>query len=285
MSASRLPSGAFHGETTRHAALGDLLLVETRYAPGTRLAPHWHEQAYFCYLLGGTFEERSGSRSRACRAGSLIFHPAGETHADRFGERGGVCVNLEVGPALLKRLAAGGLSLPSEPVQPGGSARRLAGQMSLELQRAGAGADLVVEGLGLALVGEACRLAVARGPGAPPPWMNRALDLLHDRFREPLTLGVVAAELGIHAVHLARSFRRHQGVTVGEYVRSLRIEFACAALGGSRLTIAEIAHASGFADHAHFCRSFRSCLGMSPSRFRALQPPRAGRAVPPPTIL
>jgi AraC-like DNA-binding protein len=39
-------------------------------------------------------------------------------------------------------------------------------------------------------------------------------------------------------------------------------------VAGAR-TIAEIAHASGFADHAHFCRSFRAAKGTSPTRFRA----------------
>jgi AraC-like DNA-binding protein len=87
-----------------------------------------------------------------------------------------------------------------------------------------------------------------------------ALDLLHDRFREPLTLASVAADVDLHPVHLARAFRQYRGVAVGEYIRGLRIEFACRELMAGHRTVAEIAHASGFADHAHFCRSFRAAM-------------------------
>jgi len=42
-----------------------------------------------------------------------------------------------------------------------------------------------------------------------PCGLRRALELIHDRFFEPLTLSLVAEEVGIHPCNLARAFRRH----------------------------------------------------------------------------
>jgi hypothetical protein len=61
-----------------------LSLVSARYAARQRVEPHCHERPYFCDLLA----DRSMS-SRACAAGSVIYHPAGETHMNRFADRGG----------------------------------------------------------------------------------------------------------------------------------------------------------------------------------------------------
>jgi AraC family transcriptional regulator len=246
------------------------MLVETEYGPGVRLAPHGHERPYFCFVVRGDFHERSAGRQRLCGAGGLIFHPAGETHADRFGGRGAVCFNIEVAPAVLTGLAPSELAQAARAVEfRGGVHARLARYLHQEFHRVGGPSALVLEGLGLALTGEACRAASFRRRPACPTWLSRALELLHDRFREPIGLALLAAEIGVHPVHLARTFRRHTGRTVGEYIRALRIEFARAELMARHRTIAQIAHASGFADHAHFCRWFRASVGMSPSQYRS----------------
>jgi AraC-like DNA-binding protein len=42
-----------------------------------------------------------------------------------------------------------------------------------------------------------------------------------------LSLSFIAQSVGVHPVHLAHSFRRYYRCSVGEYVRRLRIGFAC----------------------------------------------------------
>jgi AraC family transcriptional regulator len=268
MSSPRLASGEFYGVATKRTAAGGLLLVRTEYAPRAGVAAHWHERPYFCFLERGSFDEISSGRRRRHTAGELIFHPAGETHADSFSDQGGVCVNLEVPPDLMADRASPELSAVDGVRRiSNGAARRLASQIARELRRAAASA-LVLEGLGLALLGEACRTVGRRETGRRPDWLRRAVDLIHDRYREPLALRAIAFEAGVHPVHLARTFREELGLTVGEYIRTRRLEFACHQLTNHDLTIAEIAHDAGFADHAHFCRVFREHVGTSPGRFR-----------------
>ena len=57
---------------------------------------------------------------------------------------------------------------------------------------------------------------------------------------------------------------------MGEYLHNLRIQAACKALEHPEWPLSDIALASGFADHSHFCRVFKSRIGCSPGRFRAL---------------
>ncbi len=50
----------------------------------------------------------------------------------------------------------------------------------------------------------------------------------------------------VSADHLARTFRRCHGCTVGDYVRRLRMEFACQRLADSEAFLAQIALEAGF---------------------------------------
>jgi AraC-like DNA-binding protein len=72
-----------------------------------------------------------------------------------------------------------------------------------------------------------------------------------------------------HPTHVARAFRREYGVTVAEYARRLRLDWAQAQLALEDAPLARIAIEAGFADQSHFTRAFRRHTGMTPGRYRA----------------
>ncbi len=102
-----------------------------------------------------------------------------------------------------------------------------------------------------------------------PKWLERVRNILEQRFAEPFKLSEIAAEAGVHPVHLAREFRKHYGTSVGEYLRRVRIEYACRELMGSNAAVTNIAFAAGFADQSHFSRTFKRLCGTTPGRYRA----------------
>lgn len=102
-----------------------------------------------------------------------------------------------------------------------------------------------------------------------PQWLERVRKTLEQRFAEPCKLSEIAAEAGVHPVHLAREFRKHYGTSVGEYLRRVRIEYACRELMGSNAAVTNIAFAAGFADQSHFSRTFKRLCGTTPGRYRA----------------
>ncbi|MBA4183537.1 MAG: helix-turn-helix transcriptional regulator, partial [Acidobacteria bacterium] len=73
----------------------------------------------------------------------------------------------------------------------------------------------------------------------------------------------------IHPVHLARTFRRSYGYTIAEYVRRLRVDFACSALASSNESLAEIAVNAGFSDQSRFSKTFKRLTNLTPAEYRA----------------
>lgn len=149
----------------------------------------------------------------------------------------------------------------------GGALAWLAMKLYREFERPDAVSLLAVEGLMLEALSELGRWN-DKPARAAPLWLGQARELLRDRFREQLSLDEIATSVGVHAAHLARSFRRCYGTTVGEYQRRLRIEYASRQLSETQISISSIALTAGFADQPHFTRTFRAQTGMTPAKFR-----------------
>jgi AraC family transcriptional regulator len=104
-----------------------------------------------------------------------------------------------------------------------------------------------------------------------PRWLRQCLDIIEEEYAEPLTVAAIARRVGVHPVHASREFRRRYGITIGEYANKVRVRAACRRISRERESLALVAHESGFADHAHFCRVFKSTLGCTPSEFALLR--------------
>jgi AraC family transcriptional regulator len=103
-----------------------------------------------------------------------------------------------------------------------------------------------------------------------PPWLATVLELLHERMRTSVTLADLSTAAGVSAVSVIKAFRRHAGMTPGEYVRSARLVEARRALATTDRPLSAIASHSGFYDQSHFTRAFNAAVGTSPSAYRQL---------------
>ena len=128
---------------------------------------------------------------------------------------------------------------------------------------------LAIEGQVLELLAAMSRRQVKTNRRIPPRWLSQAEEFLRAHFTEHLNLVMVSAAVGVHAVHLAREFRKHYACTAGDYIRRLRVEYACREIGKSSSSLAQIASAAGFSDQSHFCKVFRRLTGMTPAEYRA----------------
>ena len=91
-----------------------------------------------------------------------------------------------------------------------------------------------------------------------------------EHFSENLKLTENAGEVCVHPVYLATAFRKKFGVTVGEFVRKLRIECACAELIKGDLSLAAIALHAGFVDQSHFSKAFKLYISTTPAKYRRI---------------
>jgi AraC-like DNA-binding protein len=117
-------------------------------------------------------------------------------------------------------------------------------------------------------------------PDSRPGWLKRVRETLQERFAEPLTLAAIAGEVDLHPCHVAREFRRRNGLSIGAYLRRVRTAHAARWLAQSGDAIADIALRAGFADQSHLGRVFQRSVGTTPARYRALTrtPARGGFA-------
>jgi AraC family transcriptional regulator len=224
--------------------------------------------AFFDLVLDGSCSEVVGSRTRDRGRSTLAFHPAGEVHSSRWHGAEPRCFHIEISTAFLERVRQYA-PIPDHPrCFSEGAPSSLATRLYYEFRRGDELSLLAIEGLALELLAESARLASQISERKPPRWLRSVLDLLHERFAEHLTLDEIAESPGVHPAHLARVFRQIHSCTLGDYVRKLRIEFACRLLTTSDTPLAAIALAAGFSDQSHFSKSFRRQMAMSPAAFK-----------------
>jgi AraC family transcriptional regulator len=264
----QLPPGSLYGETLRSHKMSSFDLSERVYPARFRTPRHSHKQALFCFVVQGDYTETYGGKTRECSQSALLFHPANETHAEHFHDSGGRSFIIEIAPDWLERMREYEATVDTPAEFHGGVQELLARRLYKEFTRMDGVSTLVIEGLMLEMIGEASRHNSEASDNHSPRWLQQARDLLHARFTEHLTLAEVAHNVGVHPVHLAQAFHKSYQSTVGDYVRQLRIEYACHELAASETPIVQIALAAGFCDQSHFTRTFKRCVGVAPSQYR-----------------
>lgn len=184
--------------------------------------------------------------------------------------------------------AAAQLATRVEPIQP-----RLRSQdpdlVSLALEMAGSAGPASADDLGWhALADEfldqVC-FSLCTRDGEPnvgvltPEVMRRLNDYLHRRLDQPLMIDSLADVAGQGRSHFPRVFRRTVGMSPYQYVMRVRLRRA-RALIGCRLSLAEVAAASGFADQSHLNHWVRRIYGTTPGRLATSHKPTEGDEAP-----
>jgi AraC family transcriptional regulator len=263
----RFAPGEFLGDV-RLSCLGHGVSVSHRIAEGPPEAvpSHTHEDAHFILVTGGDYVTAAGGHPAEDRP-VLIYNPPGTTHRDHFQRGRGSFFAISLSPDHFA-VALGGTCVADTALYLAAPA-----QHAIAMRIAGSctqpAAGLLLEALSLELLGSMGGKALPE-PRSAPAWLRSALELLHDRYDENLTIADIAGSVGIHPVHLARMFRRHFHWTPAEFARWRRLEKALHLLARTSLPLAEVALTSGFADQSHFSKAFARCFGLPPGEYRIL---------------
>lgn len=265
-SSLRFASGQFYGGVQlSYGSHGIVVTHRVADREPDEVLTHTHGDAHFVLISGGDYISVAQGRA-AEKFPVLVYNPPGTTHRDHFEHGRGSYFAISLDPA--KADTAGDeIALPDGPIFLSEMAQ-FAIAMRVARCCAVQPGGLTLDALCHELLGSMNRLAQHIDP-RPPDWLNRAIELLHDRYTEDLTIADVAEGLGIHPVHLARSFRRHFRCSPGEFTRFCRLERAARMLTRSNRSLSEIALESGFGDQSHFSRAFARDLGIAPGEYRS----------------
>ena len=257
-----------YGNSLKKCSVSSFTLSERRYPPFFQTPAHAHENSLFCLVLEGSYTEISSQRTQVCKPSTFLFHAAGDPHAEHFHQSGGHSFIVEIPLNRLVELSGTFNSATYSSMFSNGNIPLLGKRLYGEFKHFDKFSPLIIEGLVYEIFGEVSRrMAVSRG-SRPPVWLKAVEELLREKFDERLTLTEIAETVGVHPVHVAQSFRRHYQVTVGGFVRRLRLERSRQQLLDTDRTLAEIALDNGFSDQSHFTRLFKAEFGQTPNSFR-----------------
>jgi AraC-like DNA-binding protein len=102
--------------------------------------------------------------------------------------------------------------------------------------------------------------------------VQRARQFLDAERTRVVRSAELEAITGLTRYDLARQFRIVLGTSPYRYLLMRRLEFARQRMHAER-PLVEVACDAGFADQAHFTRTFKAAFGLTPARYRALRTP------------
>ncbi len=97
------------------------------------------------------------------------------------------------------------------------------------------------------------------------------IDHLSSHFAENITSKTVAEALFYNQSYFCRIFKKNFGVSFSVYLNIYRISMAKQMLKTTAKKISEIMNECGFSNAAHFTRSFKKSVGMTPHKYRKSQ--------------
>jgi len=267
MAATRVRAVSPDGTGYSRAVVGSFEVTRLVFPPSFRHGPVEPDRGYMVVVLDGAVSKSFAAGTSTLSRSSIATLPAGATHSSAFARRSTQI--LAIRPTDSEASALFGVLLSRQRHVKASVSTTLGWRMACELESRDAGWSLALEGLVLQLLAAAGRVsdpAPARATG----WLRAACELMHERVPEHPSLTELAAAVGRHPTHVARAFRREHGVTVAEYSRSLRLEWARTQLALGDTPLSRIAIDAGFSDQSHFTRAFRRHQGITPGRYREL---------------
>jgi AraC family transcriptional regulator len=263
----QLGPGEYFGSVPRVSRQRGLWLSEVVHRGARALPSHTHRLAYFSLLVAGSYAETLGRRTVEYRPRTVVCHPPHTTHRDEVGEGGGRFLMVEIEDDFLEALRRHGPLTVATVVGRNDEMAWLAWRLFEEFRLERTAGSLAVEGLVLQLLASAQRRREPR-ERSRPAWLGRVVERLHASLDRPAGLAELSREVGVHPVHIARTFRRAYGETIGEHLRKLRVELVARRLESTDTPLADLALEAGFTDQSHLTRVFKRLTGTTPAAMR-----------------
>jgi signal transduction histidine kinase/DNA-binding response OmpR family regulator len=99
-------------------------------------------------------------------------------------------------------------------------------------------------------------------------FLNKISQIVEEHLeKEELTVEELSQLLGLSRVHVYRKIKKLTGMSVSEFVRSVKLKLSLNLIKTNGKTIAEIAYEVGFSSPSYFTKCFKDQFGISPSEF------------------
>jgi AraC-like DNA-binding protein len=224
----------------------------------SEVQPHAHHAIQITFGLKGAFELCVDG---ACLSGPIVAVDSDTRHIFRAS---GAVAFLFVAPESAAGIALAALLFRHGPLTRLSCPQAVAALAKLQRCFDSGGTDELLRDLGEEIIGE---LATGTGDARPDPRVIGMIGYATDKLEDRITLPAAAGHINLSPSRARHLFVAHTGLPFKTYVLWLRLERAVALYaGGTSLT--EAAHQAGFADSAHFSRTFRRTFGLPAAALR-----------------
>jgi len=95
----------------------------------------------------------------------------------------------------------------------------------------------------------------------------KAKEYIAKNLTEEIKMGDIAMKFKMNPVYFGHLFYKCEGITLKKYINQKRIQLACELLEQGDSSIKEISYQCGYNDIYYFSKTFKSVIGISPSRY------------------
>ncbi|MBQ8813471.1 MAG: AraC family transcriptional regulator [Lachnospiraceae bacterium] len=108
-----------------------------------------------------------------------------------------------------------------------------------------------------------------KGVGRKELYIRQAKNFIESEYMVGITVGEVAARLGLDRSYLSNLFKQTEGKSPQQYLNEVRMRQAAVQLMELGYTVTETAASVGYADVFAFSRMFKQYYGVAPSEYRS----------------
>lgn len=238
-------------------------------------SPHFHETYVFGHVERGVEHCRSRGKDFALTPGSLTIINPGDLHDGRPGE-GGFEYRMFYPSVTLMQSACedmsdGAAEMPwfSESYIEDQELEARIAQLHKLLQSGGDRLEadsMMLETLAMLIKRHSDSLIQQTPIGDEIAPVQKVQDYIQSHLDQDISLDELAALVGMNRYRLIRSFRKELGLTPHAYLVNRRVQSAKEKLKSGD-SLSGTAVASGFYDQAHFAKTFKKMVGVTPGQY------------------
>lgn len=265
---NHIKKGHFFGAHKDVLDLEQIVITDTEYTHD-KVDWHYHENAYFTYLIHGGLYEENKKEAYELKPGSLLFHNWQDAHYNIKPDIYTQGFHIELEHDWFKRFSLSEEKIEGSMKVENNVIKKQFDKVYLESKINDSSSAMAVDSLLLSIFSHMTSENQA-SIEKKPKWVKTINEMLNELSDEHLSLANLSKEGNITPIHLSREFRRYFGSTLGEYLRLIKVNKAAALLKNKSLTLSEITNRCNFSDQSHFIRCFKSQYKQTPQQYRKL---------------